>query len=83
MRERPCAACFESNCGASCLSSLSKFQTAASAVNSEPSWYIAPLRIANVHRVRSLSSTFHAVARPGTSSAAFVADERSQLISAS
>src|SRR5256885_2773325 len=38
-----------SNCGASCLSTFSTFQTTASALNGEPSWNVTPGRSLNVH----------------------------------
>jgi len=57
MRKRPCDAWRGSKCGASFLSSLSKFHAAASAVNSLPSWNRAPSRILNVHFVLSAAST--------------------------
>ncbi len=50
MRERPCADWRWSYCGASFFSSLSKFHTTASAVNSEPSWNFTPSRILNIQR---------------------------------
>ena len=48
MRVRPCAACLGWYCGDLSLSSLSRFHTAASAVNSEPSWYLALALVALV-----------------------------------
>ena len=83
MRERPCAACLLSYCGALSFSSFSMFQTTASAVKSLPSWNFTPSRSVNTQRVGSAASTFHDVARPGTRPEALSAEERSQLISPS
>ena len=83
MRERPCAACLGSNCGAFSFKSFSRFHTTASALKSLPSWNFTPSRRVKVQRVGSASSTFHEVARPGTSTEALSAEDRSQLISPS
>ena len=72
-----------SNCGASCLSTLSTFQTTASALNGEPSWNVTPGRSLNVHFVLSASSTFHSVASPGITTLGLSADDRSHIVSAS
>ena len=72
-----------SNCGASCLSTLSTFQTTASALNGEPSWKLTPGRSLKVHLVLSASSTFHPVASPGITTLAFSAEDRSHIVSAS
>jgi hypothetical protein len=52
-------------------------------LKSLPSWNFTPSRRVKVQRVGLASSTFHAVASPGTSTEALSAEERSQLISAS
>ena len=83
MRERPWAACLGSNCGDLSFRILSRFHTTASALKSLPSWNFTPSRRVKVQRVGLASSTFQAVARPGTSTEALSAEDRSQLISAS
>src|SRR5258707_1393730 len=72
-----------SNCGASCLSTFSTFQTKASALNGEPSWKVTPGRSLNVHFFLSASSTFHSVASPGITTLGLSAEERSHIVSAS
>ena len=65
MREAVTPTWLASNCGASCFSTFSTFQTTASALNGEPSWKLTPGRSLKVHFFLSASSTFHSVARPG------------------
>ena len=65
MRDAVTPTWLASNCGASCFSTLSTFQTTASALNGEPSWKVTPGRSLKIHLVLSASSTFHSVARPG------------------
>src|ERR1700733_6215888 len=72
-----------SNCGASCLSTLSTFQTTASALNGEPSWKVTPGRSLNVHFFLSSLSTAHSVASPGMTTLALSADERSHIVNES
>ena len=72
-----------SNCGASCLSTFSTFQTTASALNGEPSWKVTPGRSLKVHFFLSASSTFHSVASPGITTLALSAEDRSHIVSAS
>ena len=72
-----------SNWTASCLSTLSTFQTTASALNDEPSWNLTPGRSLNVHFFLSVASTAHSVARAGINTLALSADERSHIVSAS
>ena len=85
MRDLPCADWRGSYCGLSVLRSLSKFQTADLAVNSDPSWKCTPGRILKIQCVFVVSagSSPQLVARPGTRSDGLVALVRSQLISAS
>src|SRR6266436_5014773 len=72
-----------SNCGASCLRTLSTFQTTASALNGAPSWKVTPGRSLNVHFFLSASSTFHSVASPEITTLGLSAEERSHIVSAS
>src|SRR3981081_4786385 len=72
-----------SNCGASCLSTFSTFQTTASALNGEPSWNVTPGRSLKVHFFLSASSTAHSVERPGITTLALVAEDRSHIVNAS
>src|SRR5258707_4333872 len=72
-----------SNCGASCLSTFSTFQTTASALNGEPSWNVTPGRSLNVHFFLSASFTAHSVASPGIITLGLSADERSHIVRAS
>src|SRR6202043_4273816 len=51
-----------SNCGASCFSTFSTFQTTASALNGQPSWKLTPGRRPEEHFLWSASLTFHSVA---------------------
>ncbi|MGY3404500.1 hypothetical protein ACVWZV_000613 [Bradyrhizobium sp. GM5.1] len=83
MREAVTPTWLASNCGASCFSTFSTFHTTASALNGEPSWKVTPGRSLKVHLVLSASSTFHSVARPGITTLALSAEERSQPVSAS
>ena len=83
MRGLTCAACFASNCGDLSSSTLSRFQTTASALKSEPSWNLTPLRSVKRQTFVSFGSTFHSVARPGTSLPGRVAMFASQAISGS
>src|SRR3982074_2006506 len=71
-----------SNCGASCLSPFSTFQTTASALNGEPSWKLTPGRSLKVHFFLSASSTAHSVARPGIMTLGLSADDRAPHLSA-
>src|SRR3984893_1829918 len=70
-----------SNCGASCFSPLSTFQTTASALNGEPSWKVTPGRSLKVHFVLSLSSTFHSVESPGITTLGLSTEERPNIVS--
>src|SRR5688572_3654455 len=83
MRPATCVCCLGSYCGALLLKSLSKFQIAASAFQSEPSWNLTPLLSLNTHLVLSLSSTFHSLARPGVSVGGALASSNRQLMSES
>ncbi|MHC2641172.1 hypothetical protein ACVMHZ_003929 [Bradyrhizobium liaoningense] len=83
MREAVTPTWLASNCGASCFSTFSTFHTTASALNGEPSWNVTPGRSLNTHLVLSASSTFHSVARPGITTLALSAEDRSQPVSAS
>ena len=78
MREAVTPTWLASNCGASCFSTFSTFHTTASALNGEPSWKVTPGRSLKVHLVLSASSTFHSVARPGITTLALSAEDRSQ-----
>ena len=83
MREAVTPTWLGSNCGASCFSTFSTFQTTASALNGEPSWKVTPGRSLNVHFFLSASSTFHSVASPGITTLGLSAEERSHSVSAS
>ena len=83
MREAVTPTWLASNCGASCFSTFSTFQTTASALNGEPSWKVTPGRSLKVHFFLSASSTFHSVASPGIITLGLVADERSHAVSPS
>src|ERR1700709_2465643 len=72
-----------SNCTASCLRTLSTFQTTASALNGEPSWNVTPGRSLKVHLFLSVASTAHSVASPGIITLALSADDRSHIVKAS
>ena len=78
MREAVTPTWLGSKCGASCFSTFSTFHTTASALNAEPSWNFTPGRSLKIHLVLSASSTFHSVARPGITTLALSAEERSQ-----
>ena len=67
-------------CSASCLSTFSTFHTTASALKSEPSWNLTPGRSLSIHLVLSLASTPHSVDRPGITTLAFSALDRSQVV---
>lgn len=64
-------------------STLRTFQTTASAFSAEPSWNLTPGRSLKIHLVLSLASAVQLVARPGTSTLAASALDRSQWVSAS
>ena len=83
MREAVTPTWLASNCGASCFSTFSTFQTTASALNGEPSWKVTPGRSLKVHFFLSASSTFHSVASPGIITLGLSADDRSHIVSAS
>ena len=83
MREAVTPTWLASNCGASCFSTFSTFQTTASALNGEPSWKVTPGRSLKVHFFLSASSTFHSVESPGIITLALSADDRSHIVSAS
>ncbi len=80
MREAVTPTWLASNCGASCFSTFSTFHTTASALNGEPSWKVTPGRSLKIHLVLSASSTFHSVARPGITTLALSAEDRSQPV---
>src|SRR5512145_2124550 len=83
MREAVTPTWLASNCGASCFSTFSTFQTTASALKGEPSWNLTPGRSLKVHFVLSASSTFHSVESPGIITLGLSADDRSHIVSAS
>ena len=78
-----CAAWALSNCGASFFITLSRFQTTASAVNSDPSWKVTPWRSLKVQRLRSAGSVVPAFGEAGADARLHVAARQVPGVSAS
>ena len=83
MRDRVLPICPGAYCGAALFSTLSTFQTMASAFTSVPSWNLTPGRKVKIQRLVFCGSMCHSVASPGTRPLGFSPCDRSHSTSAS